>query len=133
MTYEEIKEVCETFGIDPKGAREFNEDCIISKTGDLICRGMNNDFVYAVWDNQLVNEPCWLVHLAAKRWYVERTFVPAFIEALCIQKKREVRTGIMQNGKELVLRPFDLRNDKNAQEELIAFLEEMREELSFYA
>lgn len=78
MTQEEIKDLCESWGVNPEGAELFNEDYIISKTGDLIC---GTNFSYCIYDGDL-KKPDWIPHLRQKNWYKDKTFIPAYIEAL---------------------------------------------------
>ena len=119
MEKEEIKEICEMHGIEPEGAELFNDDYIISKTGDLIC---GRNWGYSVWDNMLLSVE-WFSHLRQKIWYKDRTFVPAYIEALCRQNidHCEVGTGFGT----IILEPFVLRADKKKMENLITTLEEL--------
>jgi len=78
MTQEEIKRICNSHGVDPEGAELFNDEYIISRTGDVI-GGVN--FSYGIFDFQLL-KPDWVPHLRQKNWYDDKTFVPVYIEAL---------------------------------------------------
>lgn len=123
MTQEEIKDICELHGIEPRGAEMFNEDYIISKTGDLIC-GLN--WGYSIWDNALL-ETDWLNHLQYKNWFDVRTFLPAYIEALCRQDKKKVMS--MVSGRRIIIEPFKLRADKVAMENMIVLLESITKKI----
>ena len=116
MTQEEIKDICLSHGIEPKGAELFNEDYIISATGDLIC---SPNWGYSIWDNALLDVD-WMNHLQHKNWYDVRTFLPAYVEALCRQGKRLVMS--MVSGRRIIIEPFKLRADKVEMENMIVLL-----------
>ena len=120
MTQREIEEICESHGIEPKGAELFNEDYIISTTGDLIC-GIN--WSYSIWDNMLLNVD-WLEHLQHKNWYNVRTFFPAYIEALCRQGKECIMTRI--ENRTIILEPFKMREDEVQMQNYVTFLMAMQ-------
>jgi len=121
MNYEEIVEICEQWGVDPKGTSLFNEDYIISRTGDLICRVGSGNFGYLIADNQLkCDYICWFIHLSPKMWYREETFIPAYIEALCRYGVEELETPIYLNdNQKLIIHPFKLRKNKELQRLLV--------------
>lgn len=130
MTHEEIAEICEQWGVDPKGTSLFNEDYIVSRTGDLICRVGSGNFGYLIADNQLSCDICWFIHLSPKMWYREETFVPAYIEAMCRYGIKELETPIQLNETtRLIVHPFKLRTDKELQRLLVQTLRSLHRHL----
>lgn len=117
MKKEEIRDICESHGINPDGAELFNEDYIISKTGDLIC-GIN--WSYSIWDNML-KEDNWFNHLSYKNWYKVETFVPAYIEALCRQNVESL--NVLVGRKKITIEPFKIKQDGVLMKNLIVLLD----------
>lgn len=120
MTQKEIYEICEQWYIDPVGAELFNEDWIISRKGDITAT--HNFGCYALYAGEL-NNPKWFAHMKHKRWCDMENFVGVFIEALCrIGLNKIEMNKDYQSEEMIVLRPFELRNAKRAQELLISKL-----------
>ena len=113
MTQEEIREICESHEIDPRDAMLFNDEYILSRTGDIIC-GPN--WGYSIWDNQLRNH-IWFSHLSMKKWYNADLFVPAYIEALCRHNIEEVVCQL-DFCKFVTIHPFEYRNNSKRLSEL---------------
>ena len=73
----------------------------------------------------------WLEHMQYKNWFRVRTFLPAYVEALCRQKKECVISYVA--GRKIILEPLKLRDNKSAMENMIKLLEiRIKQNLSSY-
>lgn len=104
MTQDEIREICISHNVDPDGAEMFNDDYIISRTGDLIC-GMN--WSYGIYDYMLDKDD-WIPHLRRKNWYNDATFVPAYLEAL---RKHGIYSKSIQVYDDIFITVYPSRTD----------------------
>ena len=119
---EDIIEICKCHGVDPDGATQINDSWIVNGTGVMLGGPDKKRIVYGILDSRLT-ESHWIGHLCEKNWVDIRKFIPAYVEALCRRGVKELMCQYYYDGPMNIIRPFELRGNTQAIEELCSDIE----------